>query len=60
MTAAATPFRGKGGDRVTHKLGGEDASTIAKRLTLKIYRMVRGDGMAGFNRPLKYPALGQA
>jgi hypothetical protein len=54
-----TPFRGKGGDRVTHKLeAGEDPSTTAKRLTLKIYRMVRGDGMVGFHRPLSYPQSG--
>ena len=31
---------------------------MAKRLTLKIYRIVRGDGMAGLNRPLVYRPLG--
>ena len=29
-------------------------------MTMKIYRMVRGDGMAGFNRPLNYPRSGYA
>jgi hypothetical protein len=33
---------------------------MAKRLTLKIYRIVRGDGMAGLNRPLVYRPLGIA
>ena len=47
------------GERVTHKLqAGEDPTMIAKRLTMKIYRMMRGDGMAGFNRPLIYPGSG--
>ena len=32
--------------------------SIAKRLTMKIYRMVRGDGMVGFHRPLSYPQSG--
>ena len=39
------PFRGKIGDRAVHKmLPGEDPTVIAKRLTLRIYGMVRGDG----------------
>jgi hypothetical protein len=55
------PVRGKSGERITHKLeAGEDAAIIAKRLTMKIYRMVWGDGMAGFNRPLHYRPLGIA
>ena len=39
------------GEMVTHKVKeGEDPRSIASRLTLKIYRMMRSDGMAGFNR----------
>src|SRR6476660_8860421 len=37
------PFRSTGGDRITHRLqSDEDPAVIAKRLTMKIYRMVRG------------------
>ena len=51
-----TPVRGRSGEKITHKLqAGEIPQLIAERLTMKIYRMVRGDGMAGFNRPLSYP-----
>ena len=36
-------------------------SSIAERLTMKkINRMIRGHGVAGFNRRLNYPALDQA
>ena len=53
------PFRGTSGERVTQKIqAGEDPSIVAKRLTMRIYRMVRGDGMAGFNRPILYPSSG--
>ena len=46
------PFRGRSGDRVMHKmLPGEDPTVIAKRLTMRIYGMVRGDG-TDFNRRL--------
>ena len=52
------PFRARHGDRVTHKLQpGEDPTMIAKRLTLKIYLMVRGDG-ANIHRRLVYPVSG--
>ena len=48
------PFRGRSGDRVMHKmLPGEDPTVIAKRLTMRIYGMVRGDG-TDFNRRLVY------
>ncbi len=57
----STPVRGRSGERVTHWLwAGEDPTLIAKRLTMKIYRMVRCDGMASFNRPLHYRPLGIA
>ena len=55
-----TPARSRSGERITHKLeAGEDAGTIAKRLTLRIYRQVRGDG-TDFNRRLAYPKVGMA
>jgi hypothetical protein len=55
------PFRSLSGERMTHKLeAGEDAGVVAQRLTRKIYSMVQGDGMAGFNRPLDYPSWGIA
>jgi hypothetical protein len=59
------PVRGlNGGDKVTHKIeAGEDPRAVAGRLTLKIYRMLRGEGagaVAGFNRPLGYPVSGVA
>ncbi len=54
-----TPVRGRSGERITQKIqAGEDPSVIAKRLTMRIYRMARGDGMAWFNRPLNYPTSG--
>jgi NCAIR mutase (PurE)-related protein len=31
---------------------GEDPTVVAKRLTMKIYRMIGGDGMTGLHRPL--------
>ena len=38
-----TPFRGESGERITHKLRtGEDLDAIAKRLTMKICRTIRG------------------
>jgi hypothetical protein len=41
------PFRGRGGDRVMHKLQtGEDPTMIAKQLTMKIHTTVRGDRVA--------------
>ena len=51
------PIRGTNGERVTHKM---KAGSMASLLTLKVYRMVRGDGVAGFNRPLVYRPLGIA
>jgi hypothetical protein len=38
-----TPFRGESGERIKHKLQtGEDLDAIAKRLTMKICRTIRG------------------
>jgi hypothetical protein len=34
--------------------------TIAGRLTLEIYRMLRGETAAAFNRPISYPVSGVA
>jgi hypothetical protein len=54
------PFRGRSGEKITHKLNpGDDPTVIAKRLTLQIHRASRGDGM-NFNRPLVYPKIGLA
>jgi hypothetical protein len=42
---------------------GDDAPAIAKRLTMKIYRMLRGETAqtaTGFGRVLNYPASGVA
>jgi hypothetical protein len=52
--------RGRAGEKITHKMRpGDDAGTIARRLTLQIHRMARGEsGPAGFNRPLSYPNIG--
>jgi len=59
-TRGKAPFRGRSGDRVTHKmLPGEDPTVIAKRLTMRIYGMVRGDG-TDFHRRLVYRPLGIA
>ena len=42
------PFRSTGGDRITHRLqSDEDPTVIARRLTMKIYRMVRGGEWLG-------------
>jgi hypothetical protein len=38
----------------------EDPTIIAKRLTKRIYGIVRGDGIGGFNRPLNYQPSGIA
>jgi hypothetical protein len=47
------------GERITHRLGaGENRVTIAKRLTLKIWREARGDDTNGFNRRIEYPKWG--
>ena len=55
------PFRGRTGDLVTHRLQpGEDPTIIAKRLTLSIYRTVRGDDRADFHRRIVYSDLGLA
>jgi hypothetical protein len=49
------------GERITHRLGaGENRVTIAKRLTLKIWRDDRSDGVAGFGRRIDYPKWGGA
>ena len=56
-----SPFRSTGGDRITHRLqSGEDLTVVAKRLTMKIYHMVRRDNMVGFNRSLNYQPSGIA
>jgi hypothetical protein len=58
--AREKPFRGRSGDRVTHQVqAGENPTVIAKRLTMRIYGMVRGDG-TDFNRPLIYAGSGVA
>ena len=46
------------GENITHKLAtGDDAALIASRLTMKIYRMLRGDGgPVRFTRTLDYTA----
>jgi hypothetical protein len=51
------PIRDVEGERITHELQtGERADVIAKRLTLKIFRALRGDDVGGFNRErLSYP-----
>jgi hypothetical protein len=51
-----TAIRNRTGEKVTHKLKHEeDAGVIARRLTLQIHRMAKGEsGPAGFNRPLSY------
>ena len=54
-------FIGRSGEKITHKLQpDDDPRVIAKRLTLRIHRASRGDGMADFNRPLVYPRSGVA
>jgi hypothetical protein len=58
---SGVPIRRRSGDVVRQKLQpGDDAVLISKRLTLSIYRMAQGDGVAGFNRPLNYPRVGIA
>jgi hypothetical protein len=57
------PVRRRGsGELYKHKLeAGEGVGAIARRLTLSIFRSNTGrDGMAGFNRPLRYPIIGIA
>jgi hypothetical protein len=46
------------GERISHRMAtNENEKTVAKRLTLKLFRSERGDDMAGFSRPLRYPKL---
>jgi hypothetical protein len=53
------PVRSHGGDKYEQKTGeGDNVPLIAQRLTMKIYRARNGNDMAGFNRPLSYPAAG--
>jgi hypothetical protein len=50
-------FRGRSGERVTHKLQpGEEPDVIAQRLTRQIYRALNEEPgqVAGFNRALVY------
>ena len=55
------PYHGKSGEKITHRLQADDDPTvIGKRLTMQIHRASRGDGMAGFNRPLNYRNQGNA
>jgi hypothetical protein len=49
------------GEKYIQKIGPKDsAPDHAKRLTLKIYRMLGRDADGGFNRPLQYPRIGIA
>jgi hypothetical protein len=54
------PFHDRSGEKITHRLSKPGMIIIAKRLTIQIHRVSRGDGMAGFNRPLNYRLLGIA
>ncbi|WP_027578396.1 hypothetical protein [Bradyrhizobium sp. Ai1a-2] len=55
------PVRNRYGEKTTHKLqAGEAPDVIAKRLTLKIYRRIRGSDDIGFGRRLVYPKVGIA
>jgi hypothetical protein len=50
------------GEKFIHKLKpDEDPRQVAGRLTLKVYRMLRGETAesAAFNRPLHYPPSGR-
>jgi hypothetical protein len=60
--AEGVPLRNANtGERITHRLAsGENRVTIAKRLTLKIWREARGDEISGWNRPIQYPKWGGA
>ncbi len=45
------------GERVTVRLLPTDnEKTVAKRMTIRLYRAERGDEMAGFNRRIDYPS----
>jgi hypothetical protein len=50
------------GEKILHKMNfGDDASAIAKRLTMEIYRMLRGETLqsaTGFNRRIEYQNMG--
>jgi hypothetical protein len=52
------------GEKILHKMQlDDDATVIAKRLTMKIYRMLRGETaptVTGFGRTLNYPTSGVA
>jgi len=41
-------------ERELQSVKDDNVTLIAQRLTMKIYRSRAGDGMAGFNRPLRY------
>lgn len=61
--SAGVPIRNMGnGEKMQHKLSADDdAATIARRLTMRVYRMLRGgESTVAFNRPLTYPASGLA
>lgn len=61
--SAGAAVRDNRGEKFTHKIqGGEDARTIASRLTMKIYlnRQESAGGVPGFNRPLNYYSSGFA
>jgi hypothetical protein len=58
-------FRAIGtGEKITHTMRlGDDPAAIAKRLTMEIYRMLRGETaptVTGFGRALNCPASGVA
>jgi hypothetical protein len=52
------------GEKIQHEMQlGDDARAIASRLTMKVYRMLRGEttqAATGFNRPLNYQPSGIA
>jgi hypothetical protein len=52
------------GEAYTHKIQlGDDAGAIARRLTMEIYRMLRGEtapSVSGFGRAIDYPRSGVA
>jgi hypothetical protein len=60
---AGVPIRGmNNGEKFQHKLAaGDDTAAVARRLTMRIYRMLRGgDAAVSFNRKIVYPTAGIA
>jgi hypothetical protein len=53
--------RDRSGEKYLRKIEpGEDARAIASRLTIEIYRMLRGGTAPGFGGPINYPKSGVA